>query len=442
MVGSTVSVERLLAQESWSLHDIIDLRHTIRQLVPERRRFEEHLRKGGGVPVPTVVVDWLLDRGEEFEEEAAASRDGLVMLLRAVNLAEAGRRLEAHRTAQKALRSVKDPWAPVVAAELALEAHRPEDAAPMVDKLLSEHPEDPYVLYLVGRLKEEELLWQEALEYYDKALAAEPELAAAAFRRAYLLDLRGAEEEAVEDYRTAAVGRARYAGAMVNLGLMYEERNDLERAIACYRQAARVMPRSHHARVLLEGAVESTQELFDEAERKEMERVQKLLRTPITEFELSVRSRNCLNRMGIRTLWDIVQKTEEELLAHKNFGEVSLREIKRLLASRGLRLGMRRDLSPQKAVREMLSSAAEGGATDPELLGQPVSSLELSGRAARALERLGVKTIGELVGYTEKELLSLPNFGQVSLQEVRSRLAQLGLSFKSEDTPKPALPRP
>src|SRR5919107_6301781 len=64
-----------------------------------------------------------------------------------------------------------------------------------------------------------------------------------------------------------------------------------------------------------------------------------VLDIPITDFELSVRSRNCLKKMNIRSLGDLLKTTEQELLSYKNFGETSLNEIKALLAQKGLRLG-------------------------------------------------------------------------------------------------------
>src|SRR5438034_9904796 len=64
------------------------------------------------------------------------------------------------------------------------------------------------------------------------------------------------------------------------------------------------------------------------------------LEIPVTDFELSVRSRNCLRRMNIRTLGDLTRTTEAALLASKNFGETSLQEIKEMMSSKGLRLGM------------------------------------------------------------------------------------------------------
>ncbi len=66
----------------------------------------------------------------------------------------------------------------------------------------------------------------------------------------------------------------------------------------------------------------------------------RMLLTPIEELELSVRAYNCLKNAEIRNLRDLVQKTEDELLKTKNFGQKTLKEIKALLGEKDLSLGM------------------------------------------------------------------------------------------------------
>jgi len=63
----------------------------------------------------------------------------------------------------------------------------------------------------------------------------------------------------------------------------------------------------------------------------------------VEELELSVRSYNCLKNANIRTIRELVQKTEGEMLKTKNFGRKSLNEIKEILTGMGLGLGMRLD---------------------------------------------------------------------------------------------------
>lgn len=72
-----------------------------------------------------------------------------------------------------------------------------------------------------------------------------------------------------------------------------------------------------------------------------------LLRS-VDELELSVRSANCLQNANIRTIGDLVQRTEAEMLKTKNFGRKSLKEIKEILAEMGLTLGMKLDNWPPK----------------------------------------------------------------------------------------------
>jgi len=67
----------------------------------------------------------------------------------------------------------------------------------------------------------------------------------------------------------------------------------------------------------------------------------------VDEMELSVRSYNCLKNANIRTIGELVQKTEVEMLKTKNFGRKSLNEIKEILTSMGLSLGMKLDNYPQ-----------------------------------------------------------------------------------------------
>jgi DNA-directed RNA polymerase subunit alpha len=71
------------------------------------------------------------------------------------------------------------------------------------------------------------------------------------------------------------------------------------------------------------------------------------LNKSVDELELSVRSYNCLKNANIRTIGELVQKTEAEMLKTKNFGRKSLNEIKEILQGMGLSLGMKLDNWPQ-----------------------------------------------------------------------------------------------
>jgi DNA-directed RNA polymerase subunit alpha len=89
--------------------------------------------------------------------------------------------------------------------------------------------------------------------------------------------------------------------------------------------------------------VEPKPELTHEEERIE---VNKNLFRSVNELELSVRAANCLKNANIKTIADLVQKTESEMLKTKNFGKKSLNEIKEVLAEMGLSLGGKIEAMP------------------------------------------------------------------------------------------------
>lgn len=86
---------------------------------------------------------------------------------------------------------------------------------------------------------------------------------------------------------------------------------------------------------------EAIQPLEEETEEEEKPFENPHLYRSVNELELSVRSINCLQNAKIETIGDLVQKTEAEMLKTKNFGRKSLQEIKTVLASMGLTLGMK-----------------------------------------------------------------------------------------------------
>jgi DNA-directed RNA polymerase subunit alpha len=95
------------------------------------------------------------------------------------------------------------------------------------------------------------------------------------------------------------------------------------------------------------------------AEADRLELNENLFRS-VDELELSVRAYNCLKTANIRTIADLVQKSEAELLKTKNFGKKSLNEIKTILADMNLSLGMRLDPAELERLRAQRERAFEG----------------------------------------------------------------------------------
>ena len=167
---------------------------------------------------------------------------------------------------------------------------------------------------------------------------------------------------------------------------------------------------------------------YDEEQALRVDRRNKVLEIPISDFELSVRSRNCLRRMNIRTLGDLLKVTESELLAYKNFGETSLHEVKTILTPRGLRLGQMLE-EPQEESTEP-TTKDEVTEKNSKALTLPVKELKMSVRARKCLERLNINIVEDITKCTEAELLGCKNFGMTSLEEIKKCLKEYGMSLR------------
>jgi DNA-directed RNA polymerase subunit alpha len=269
---------------------------------------------------------------------------------------------------------------------------------------------------------------EEVVALYQRAVDADAEHAGALFGLAVENDRRGNDEEAIEYYQRSVGRFPPHVGPLLNLGLLYEDREQYERAVECYQRILDVIPNHPHASLYMKDAQASGDMYYDEDAQRRRDRMSQVLSIPVTDFELSVRSRNCLQKMGIKTLGDLCRHTEQELLASKNFGETSLVEIKEMLGSKGLKLGQ---LAPERHALELFEPDALS-ADEQALLGRPISDLSLSVRARKCMIRLGITTIGELIRRTGDELLECKNFGVTSLNEVRDKLSAHSLKLRGD----------
>lgn len=284
--------------------------------------------------------------------------------------------------------------------------------------------------YLRGLVAEKRLDAETAIEAYQRSLELDPEDESTLFRLAYNLDLRGEDAEAMQLYKACVDKVPTHVNALMNLAVLCEDQGDFDEAEQCLEDVLATFPNHSRARLFLKDVESSMEMYYDEDQDRTRERHSALLDIQVTDFELSVRSRNCLKKMNINTLGDLLRVTEPELLAYKNFGETSLHEIKVMLAQKGLRLGQAMD-DPQLAPpppppppKRQLPTAP------PEILNKLVAELELSVRSRKCLQRLNIATVADLVMRTEAELLGTKNFGQTSLAEIKERLAQFGLSLR------------
>lgn len=279
-----------------------------------------------------------------------------------------------------------------------------------------------------GQEAEQAAQHEKAVDFYERALNENPDHEAAAFRLAMLYDRRAEDAKAIELLERICTSAPVHINALINLALLYEDNNHYEEAWRCLDAVIRTNPNHERARLYMKDVESARAQYYDDDDNRRG-RSDAVLNIPITDFELSVRSRNCLKKMNIRTIGDLTRTSEPELLSYKNFGETSLNEIKALLAAKGLRLGQSaEDAKTGGLVRK--PAAVVAGNYSPELMGKSVADLELSVRSRKALQRLNIMTLGELASRTEAELLGCKNFGQTSLNEIKQQLSTFGMGLR------------
>jgi DNA-directed RNA polymerase subunit alpha len=287
--------------------------------------------------------------------------------------------------------------------------------------------------YLRGLLLERQDSRQSALEAFERALQLDADHEGAMFRAAWLYDLHAEDDHAVDIYERLAQRPRSAVNSLLNLAVLYEDRGRFDAARICLKRVLLAFPNHTRARLFFKDVESSKGMVIDDNREQRAESRNRVLDAPIGEFELSVRARNCLKKMKVQTLGDLIRLSEAELLAYKNFGDTSLTEIRAMLTKKGLRLGMRPEevdtnaiaaaAPPPPVVRYTVPPGAES------TLARPVSELELSVRARRCLQRLNIVTVGDLIQHSEADLLATRNFGQTSLTEIKGRLAEIGMTL-------------
>ena len=269
----------------------------------------------------------------------------------------------------------------------------------------------------------------EVVALFERAVESDPNHAGALFGLAKENDRRGNDEIALDLYERSSAQFPAYVGTLLNLGVLYEDRQQYDRAQQCYHRILEQYPNFARARLFLKDAQASGDMFYDEDAQRKRDRASQVLNIPVSDFELSVRSRNCLQKMGIQTLGDLARCTEQDLLASKNFGETSLVEIREMLSSKGLSLGQlaTAPVEPEPTFEPEFMSPDEQA-----LLDRPISDLNLSVRARKCMIRLGLNTIGELLRRTGDDLLECKNFGVTSLNEVREKLQLQSLKLRGD----------
>ncbi len=287
--------------------------------------------------------------------------------------------------------------------------------------------------YQLGRLQEAQGLYEEAMENYKKAVELAPDHPRAMFHLAFRCDISGDEQAAMDYYKQITHSSPTYVSALLNLSVLYEDMGNFEKASQCVDKVLEYHPNNQRALLFRKDVASSKTMVYDEETEKKRDRRAQVLDTPISDFELSVRSRNCLKKMSIQTIGDLLNITEAELLSYKNFGETSLREIKLILEQKGFHLGMALEEKPATDIDLDEIEYEDDPAADESILGKALDDLNLSVRARKCLQKFNMHTLGDLTKKTEAELLGCKNFGITSLNEIKKLLSTFGLSLRSLD---------
>ena len=295
--------------------------------------------------------------------------------------------------------------------------------------------------YRRGVEAEKECNHEKAVDFYERALNENPDHEQTAFELALLYDRRSEDAKAIELYERICTSEPVHLNALMNLAVLYEDNNHYDEAHRCLEAILLTNPNHERARLYMKDVDSARSMFYDDDDNRRGDRRNQVLDIPITDFELSVRSRNCLKKMNIRSLGDLLRTSEQELLSYKNFGETSLNEIKALLAQKGLRLGQAAEGADKVSIIGGIPAASNPAAVArrpavmpgnvaPEILAKSVGDMELSVRSRKALQRLNINTIGELASRTEDELLGCKNFGHTSLNEIKQQLTTFGIGLR------------
>ncbi|MEE2936834.1 MAG: DNA-directed RNA polymerase subunit alpha C-terminal domain-containing protein [Planctomycetota bacterium] len=378
------------------------------------------------------VCQFLLGKfSESLQTLQVADGSAMALFYQARGLFEVGRYDEAIGVYQQAQRSgYNEDQCNIGIAEAHRYAGRIEEGLAILDNIFG--PAEQTADYMYQRAATVAAVggrMDEALALYQRAVQTDENHAGALFGLALENDRLGNDNESLELYERAAKAFPTGIGVLINLGLIYEDNNQFDKAQLCYKRILDCYPDHPQTQLYMKDAAATGNMLYDEEAQRRNDRLAQTLNMPVTNFELSVRSRNCLQKMGIETIGDLTRTSEAELLSSKNFGETSLFEIREMLTSKGLSLGQ---FAHEKKNTEPPIDTSHMSPDEQALLDRPISDLNLSVRARKCMARLQLNTIGELIRKTGDDMLECKNFGVTSLNEVREKLTDLGLKMRGD----------
>jgi DNA-directed RNA polymerase subunit alpha len=402
----------------------------VRQAIGDLTRRVEAGEKSEGLLARAGVGAYLLARQAQADRIlAGVTRDGVAMFIHGQCLTSLNRAEEAAVRFEQAGKAGFDPVGCTLRRAGAIRAAgRVDEAEKLLRSVAASAASRAEYSFQMGCIWADRGDSLTAVEYFERAVDMDPHHSRALFWLAAENSLRGNDDEAIRLYERSLSRPPFFVGAMLNLGLLYEDRENYQAAAFCFRRVREYDPNNEFAQLYLKD-IDATKDMhYDEDQARQEARMKHLLGRPVTDFELSVRSRNCLAAMNINSLGDLTEVSEQELLAGKNFGETSLMEIRELLAAHGLRIGqnLHKIHSREHVVDQNLSPEEQA------MMNKLVVDLNLSVRSRKCMSRLNIQTIGQLVARTPDELLASRNFGVTSLNEIRLKLGEIGIRLRND----------
>jgi DNA-directed RNA polymerase subunit alpha len=300
-----------------------------------------------------------------------------------------------------------------------------------LEKVKNKFSNEPMIPYYRGIYFESLGDYDKAQQEFKNALDSDKEYAPALFKLACRFDLRGNDEEALKLYEKLRQMKPLHINILINLGLLYEDKGDYQKALECYETILNVNPNHPRANLYKEDVQGSLVMYYDDNLKRKEQELKRILNQSLSEFQIPTRAHNCLEALDIKTIGDLVKKTENDLMSCENFGMKTLTDIKDLLARRGLALSTEtRTVTLESLLKSYISTETPH---QTDVLNKPIFEVEWSARVRGSLTRLKIYTLGDLTNKTENDFMDLPNFGQTSLEEIKRRLSQFGLSLKTAE---------
>lgn len=435
-----IDVEALFIQPDLEIEDILQIKDAIISSIVQRRKFEKLVTsfsedKPGKLSEDTAkarkgIAYWIINRNNDaipLLESAHASR--VVNYFLGLGYLEANKLDSAYQLIKKLYQENPDKLyfiAPFV--DVSIKKSEIEETLAILEKAKKSYRNESDLYYYAGVCLDYLGEYAKAKAEYQHALRLNPGHASSLFRQAYWADLRGQDEVAISTYEKLSSFKPPYVNALINLGILYEDKGEYEKAVKCYQRVLEYYPLHQRTKMYLKDALSSKDMYYDEELKRREHYWQNVMTIPISDFPMSTRSKATLDELNIKTLGDLASQGEEELLNRENFGMTSLNELKEILARKGLTFAQ----TGIPVTNTPRLPPLEDSSKKQDILNKSLFDMDWSTRIRSCFGKLKIYTLRDLVNKSEGELLGARNLGQISLREIKQRLAELGLSLRQQ----------